>query len=98
MRDTLWAKCYQKACFIADIDTTSRAESVHAMISPQLDTASSLLDVIKVVDKATQRHNFEASFKAFRSAQVVLNVMNTENMARSFGTYFSARQFLSCLG
>jgi hypothetical protein len=67
--DTLWAKCYQKASFIADIDTSSRAESVHAMISPQLDSASSLLDVVRVVDKSTQRHNFEASFKAFRTTQ-----------------------------
>jgi hypothetical protein len=39
------------------------------MISPQLDSASYLLDVVRVVDKLTQRHNFEASLKAFRSTQ-----------------------------
>ena len=68
---------------MADLNTTLRGESIHAMISPQLDNSSSLLDV---VDNCTQRHHFEASFKMFRPTQVVLNGMNTENLARTYGT------------
>jgi hypothetical protein len=60
--DTLWAKCYQKSSFTFDLNASSRGESIHAMISPQLDNSSSLLDVLKVVDNCSQRHNFESSY------------------------------------
>jgi hypothetical protein len=83
---TLWARCYMKSVFTVDLNTTSRSESVHSLISPFLSSDSSLIDLLDVVEQVVHNHNFEASFKAYRKTQVILSGVTLGKLSQIYGS------------